>query len=121
MTTTTTTAATTTTTTAAATTTTKPYRVNVSLVNTRNSIGTNQEENTIGDPIQGSYEDENNIIDNQIQDIYGQHNNKNISTYIGNYITIQKLTKKVEALNSQLEKKLNNYINYGADGTITFH
>jgi len=111
----------TTTTTAPNTTTTKPYSVNVSVVDTISRIGSGVEASTIGTPIEGTYEDENDIMDTQIQDIYNEHNNKNISTYIGNYISIQRMTNQVEKINSRLERTLNRNINYGADGVITFH
>ena len=56
-----------------------------------------------------------------INNIFTNHYNKNLTTYMQNRIKINDMKNKIDKLNSTLHKKVNNNITYGTDGEMTFY
>ena len=59
--------------------------------------------------------------DDSINNIYLNHYEHNIKTYMKNKIQINEMEEKIDNINSRLQEKLNKNINYGPDGEITFY
>lgn len=59
--------------------------------------------------------------DESINNIYLNHYEHNIKTYMKNKIQINEMEEKIDNINSRLQEKLNKNINYGPDGEITFY
>ena len=62
-----------------------------------------------------------NSADVTINNVFTNHYNKNLTTYMDNRIKINDMKNKIDKLNSNLNKKINNNITYGTDGEMTFH
>lgn len=59
--------------------------------------------------------------DETINNIYTNHYEHNLKTYIQNKIVIDEMTDKINNINSRLQYKMNKNINYGPDGQLTFY
>jgi hypothetical protein len=59
--------------------------------------------------------------DESINNIYTNHYEHNLKTYIQNKIVIDDMTDKINNINSRLQYKMNKNINYGPDGQLTFY
>jgi hypothetical protein len=59
--------------------------------------------------------------DESINNIYTNHYEHNLKTYIQNKIVIDEMTDKINNINSRLQYKMNKNINYGPDGQLTFY
>lgn len=62
-----------------------------------------------------------NSADITVNNVFTNHYNKNLTTYMDNRIKINDMKKNIDRLNSSLHKKVNKNITYGADGEMTFH
>ena len=62
-----------------------------------------------------------NNADVTVNNIFTNHYNKNLTTYMQNKIKINEMKNKIDNLNSNLQKKMNNRITYGTDGEIMFY
>jgi len=62
-----------------------------------------------------------NCTDETINNIYTNHYEHNLKTYMQNKIVIDEMTDKINNINSRLQYKMNKNINYGPDGQLTFY
>lgn len=62
-----------------------------------------------------------NNADVTVNNIFTNHYNKNLTTYMQNKIKINEMKNKIDNLNSNLQKKMNNRITYGTDGEMIFY
>ena len=59
--------------------------------------------------------------DQVINNIYTNHHEHNLKTYVQNKIVIDEMTDKINNINSRLQYKMNKNINYGPDGQLNFY
>ena len=62
-----------------------------------------------------------NNADVTVNNIFTNHYSKNLTTYMQNKIKINEMKNKIDNLNSNLQKKMNNRITYGTDGEMMFY
>lgn len=60
-------------------------------------------------------------VDESINNIYTNHYEHNLKTYMQNKILINEMEDKINNINSRLQHKMNKNINYGPDGQLTFY
>jgi hypothetical protein len=62
-----------------------------------------------------------NNADIAINNVFTNHYNKNLTTYMQNKIKINEMKNKIDNLNSNLHRKMNKNITYGTDGEMIFY
>lgn len=59
--------------------------------------------------------------DQVINNMYTNHHEHNLKTYMQNKIVIDEMSDKINNINSRLQYKMNKNINYGPDGQLNFY
>lgn len=66
-------------------------------------------------------DDLTDVADTTINNIFTNHYNRNLRTYMHNKIKINEMKKNIDNLNSNLHRKMNKNITYGTDGEMRFY